>query len=73
MGTAQKIASAESMPPRLDKASDSERLQVVASEKLVARLEEWRAKQRPIPTRSEAIRVILETYLDEFEAREAAK
>lgn len=52
------------MPPKLDKDSPSGRINVIASAVLLARLDEWRAQQRPIPNKSEAARMIMEIGLD---------
>lgn len=72
MATAEQTAEPE-MPPRLDKDSPSGRINVIASEALLERIEEWRAKQRPIPNKSEAARLLIERALDaETQEREAA-
>ncbi len=52
------------MPAKLDPDSQTERLQIVAPASLVARIEEWRRKQPRIPTKSEAIRLLVERALD---------
>lgn len=52
------------MPPRLDKDVPSGRINVIASETLLERIEEWRALQRPIPNKSEAARLLIEKALD---------
>jgi len=49
-------------PPSSDEPM-TERLQIVASEAFVEKLDAWRAKQRKIPTRSEAIRRLVEIGL----------
>lgn len=51
------------MPPRLDEATTTERLQVIAPGSWVARVEEWRRAQPKIPSRSEAIRVLVDKAL----------
>lgn len=38
-------------------------LQLYALDEFLGRLDEWRARQRPIPSRSEAIRLLLEKVL----------
>ena len=51
------------MPPRLDKKSDSGRIIIIATEDLLERIDEWRARRRPLPNKSEAGRRLLETAL----------
>jgi len=53
----------DSMPPKLDEASDTERVQIVAPASWVARVEEWRRTQPKIPSRSDAIRQLVEIGL----------
>lgn len=57
------------VPPKLDKDSPSGRINVIASETLLQRVEEWRATQRPIPNKSEAARMLIERALETEEAR----
>jgi len=52
------------MPPKLDKETPTERIQVVAPGSWVQRVEEWRRKQPRIPNRSEAIRILVDLALD---------
>lgn len=56
------------MPPKLDKEAPKEapsgRINIVASANLLERLEEWRARQRPIPNKSEAARLLIEQALE---------
>lgn len=72
MATLEDTHGAE-MPPRLDKDAPSGRINVIASEALLDRIEEWRARQRPIPTKSEAARMLMEMALDADEARAGPK
>ena len=65
--TEQEIV--EGMPPRLDKDAPSGRINVVATDALLQHVEEWRARQRPIPNKSEAARQLIEWALDEMERR----
>lgn len=51
------------MPPKLDETSDTERVQIVAPASWVARVEEWRRAQIKIPSRSDAIRQLVERGL----------
>ncbi|WP_342152296.1 hypothetical protein [Methylorubrum sp. SB2] len=53
------------MPPKLSKDSPSGRINVIATEELLQRVEEWRARQRPIPNKSEAARLLIERALDD--------
>ncbi|WP_286963562.1 hypothetical protein [Methylobacterium sp.] len=57
------------MPPKLSKDSPSGRINVIATEELLQRVEEWRAKQRPIPNKSEAARMLIERALEAEEKR----
>ncbi|MHC2016283.1 hypothetical protein [Methylobacterium sp. CM6247] len=45
------------------------RKQLVVTERWDARVEEWRSTQRPLPTWSEAVRVLVEEALDAREKR----
>lgn len=47
----------------------TERKQIVATPRWVARIEEWRRKQSRIPTWSEAVRILVERALDADEKR----
>lgn len=42
----------------------STRLNMVVEPSLIDRIDAWRSKQRPIPSRSEAIREMVKTMLD---------
>lgn len=57
------IPETKTMPPKLDEESATERVQIVAPASWIARIEEWRSKQRPIPSRSEAIRILVDRTL----------
>lgn len=63
MATEGQILEAD-VPPKLDKDVPSGRINVIASETLLQRVEEWRATQRPIPNKSEAARMLIEQGLD---------
>lgn len=67
MATGATIAEAD-VPPKLDKDVPSGRINVIATETLLKRIEEWRAVQRPIPNKSEAARLLIEWALDRLEA-----
>jgi hypothetical protein len=41
-----------------------QRLQIVASQKFIDMVDEWRRRQAKIPSRSEAIRVLAETGME---------
>lgn len=51
------------MPPRLDEESATERMQLVAPKSWMDRVEEWRRKQPRIPSKSEAIRILVDIAL----------
>lgn len=51
------------MPPRLKDAELSERVAVIVPASLLQRIEDWRRKQPSIPSKSEAIRLLLEEAL----------
>ncbi len=57
--------SGTTVPPKLSKDSPSGRINVIATEELLQRVEEWRARQRPIPNKSEAARLLIERALDD--------
>lgn len=57
------------VPPKLSQSSPSGRINVIATEELLQRVEEWRAKQRPIPNKSEAARMLIERALEAEEKR----
>ncbi len=67
MATTDTISEAD-VPPKLDKDSPSGRINVIATEALLKRIEEWRAVQRPIPNKSEAARLLIEWALERLEA-----
>ena len=54
------------MPPKLETGTPTKRLQLVVPESWEARVDEWRAKQRPIPNKSEAIRMLVDQALSAF-------
>lgn len=56
--------STAEMPPKLDEGAPTERVQIVAPQPWIDRVEEWRRKQPRIPSRSEAIRLLVERALD---------
>lgn len=51
------------MPPRIDEEAPVERIQMVAPASWIARVESWRRAQEKIPSRSEAIRVLVDKAL----------
>lgn len=59
------MTSQTAVPPKLKAGEESERLQVVIPKSLSERLEDWRRKQPIIPTKSEAIRALVEKALDD--------
>jgi hypothetical protein len=64
MQTATNHEPPAEMPPKLEEGSETKRLQIVAPASWVDRVDEWRAKHRPIPTKSEAIRVLVDLALE---------
>lgn len=57
------------MPPKLDRDSPTGRINVTAPELLIRRVEEWRASQRPVLTKAEAVRILVTEALDARERR----
>ncbi len=57
------IPETEAMPPKLDDESPTERVQLVTTAAWMARVEEWRRKQPKIPSKSEAIRMLVDQAL----------
>lgn len=57
------------MPPKLDRDSDTERLQIVAPRSWVKRIEEWRREQERIPSMAAAIRQLVEMGLEAWSQR----
>lgn len=51
------------MPPKLEDGTPTERIQIVAPETWVQRIEEWRRKQPRIPSKAEAIRILVDKAL----------
>ncbi|MGX7706289.1 hypothetical protein [Methylobacterium sp. Gmos1] len=58
---------------RLDEASKTKRVQLVAPESFLDRVEEWRAVQRPVLNVSAAIRKLCEMALDDEERRDGKR
>lgn len=52
------------MPPKLDEGTATERVQIVAPASWIDRVDEWRRKQRRIPSKSEAIRMLVDLALE---------
>lgn len=50
--------------PKLETGTETVRVQIVAPATFVERVDEWRAKVRPIPSRAEAIRILVDQALD---------
>lgn len=51
------------LPPKLDDSSETERVQIVAPSSWIERVEQWRRAQPRIPSRSEAIRILVDQAL----------
>jgi hypothetical protein len=52
------------MPPRLEKGTATERVEMKVPATWLDRLDGWRGAQRPIPSRAEAIRILVDQALD---------
>lgn len=52
------------MPPKLEEDSETERVQIVAPSSWIRRIEEWRRAQTKIPSRSDAIRQLVDLGLE---------
>ena len=63
MDTINKWCRKRSMPPRLETGTPTERVQIIAPRSWLARIDEWRRKQPSIPSRSEAIRLLVDLAL----------
>jgi metal-responsive CopG/Arc/MetJ family transcriptional regulator len=50
--------------PKLEAGADTVRVQIVAPITLVDRVDAWRNSQSPVPSRSEAIRILTARALD---------
>lgn len=53
------------VPPKLEDGSATERIQIVAPASWVERIEEWRRAQPRIPSKSEAIRILVDRALSQ--------
>lgn len=69
MVTLEDAFSDESMPPKLDQKTKTERVQLVAPQSLIGRVNAWRKRQDDFYNLSAAIRKLLEQALDDDEAR----
>jgi hypothetical protein len=52
------------MPPKLEDGTETERHQIVAPKTWGDRVDEWRRKQPRIPSKSEAIRILVDRALE---------
>lgn len=59
----------DAMPKKLDDDSETERVQIVAPASWISRVEEWRRAQERIPSRSEAIRLLVNQALSAKNAK----
>lgn len=50
--------------PKLETGTETVRVQIVAPATFVERIDEWRSARRPIPSRAEAIRILVDQALD---------
>ena len=51
------------MPPKFDQNAETERFQLVAPATWFERIEEWRRQQPRIPSKAEAIRILVDRGL----------
>jgi Arc/MetJ-type ribon-helix-helix transcriptional regulator len=55
----------QAMPPRLEEGTETERIQIVAPSTWVDKIDEWRrAQPGRIPSKSEAIRMLVDLALE---------
>lgn len=54
----------KTVPPKLEDDSPTGRIQIVATARWASRVDDWRRKQADIPSKSEAIRLLVERALD---------
>ena len=52
------------MPSKLEIGTETRKIHLAVPKTWVDKIDEWRAKQRPIPNKSEAIRVLVEHALE---------
>ena len=52
------------MPSKLEIGTETTKIHLAVPKTLVDKIDEWRAKQRPIPNKSEAIRVLVERAME---------
>jgi len=72
MATARIYETKAEMPRKLELGTVTERIQIVAPASWVERIDEWRRKQRRIPSKSEAIRMLVDLALEAETTRERA-
>lgn len=56
------------VPPKLSSKSPSGRINVIATEDLLRELDDWRREHPDLPTKSEAVRLILTEALADWRA-----
>lgn len=66
------IPETKTMPPKLDDDSPTERMQLVAPASWMAMVEAWRRQQPKIPSKSEAVRILVERQIAQ-EKRDAKR
>jgi hypothetical protein len=69
MEAGAKLSSEAQMPPKLEENSETERIQIVAPTSWIRRIEDWRRAQPKIPSRSDAIRQLVDAGLDAMKKR----
>jgi metal-responsive CopG/Arc/MetJ family transcriptional regulator len=65
MNAKAKSNMGKPMPPKLKAGSETKRVQVMVPEAWLGLVDEWRRRQPKIPSRSEAIRIMVENYAKE--------
>ncbi len=65
MELADRRIEETAVPPKLEDGTETARVQIVAPTTWIERIEEWRRKQPRIPSRSEAIRMLVDIALEE--------
>ncbi len=64
MNAKAKSNMGKPMPPKLKSGDETERFQIMAPSSWGSRIDEWRRMQPKIPSRSEAIRFLVDRSLD---------
>lgn len=73
MQTTRKSNTRKPVPPKLEEESATERVQIVATERWTKRVDDWRRRHPDMPSRSAAIRMLVEQALNAEGAPNGAK